>query len=1729
MKCAECPDGATGSSCQMCLNGYFRQNKKCVKCKCQAETSFSGCTRRGRCRCLPRFAGRTCNKCADGFEHFPKCTPVNKNMECLCHPMTAWSVCPSRDHGRCHCKSTKYGGRYCNECAPGRVNFPQCEFEDSPLRNSDLEKDSNGQIVLQRSTRNLKRGNRQYYGYRGSRPNYYDLDQRLTDLETKHTELIYMWDDLQHHVAEKTRYLSQFLMDEEGMVPVFNQTLHELEKMVDDVDKNMCQKVKTWTYFEPEIEKLQIHASNTNSRSEDIADFKELKRQLEDVLRKDDLLLSNQTYEDLVDLYELSIVRFESIYGLIMDQGHDIICRSKRIYEIEDVVNFFYNETEFADILKTDYSKILPENFNCSNADELDVALKAFEEDREILNGIDTYEGDVSKMTKKNIYKMDKIDRFLEQYFEHDFNNLDERAMQLHCNHSEVQTQITDFSGQWLRSDKKMPRAIIHEFCSNSTNDCQTKYPADIQCENSDAMKSVFEMFEEFDQKLQEYEDAVAKSVQILTENGENIKKFAQEKRLDALLTDGNWKTPVWKNVAGSEVYKNYKTKFQRRVHDGIRSLEFIENAYFIYKNVSVFEEICANLTGDADLEKCNEKISTEILGRRRRQVDWTEVEVDFEASGDSDYDDEDDYGDKEDEVLDERVEPLGCDSMGFVEEELCKELEEVHDKSNLLNERDSLLDDELKELKEDYQNNLREWCKPPENKKLMDDLRELGVSDQDVIQECQEQNDTIYRQYEDFLLELEAELERENEEELEPENGGENPKSKEEEIIEAIMSIDVETPPEESVFDELKNEAENVVDTYAEQEISTLSQHLHGKKRGRREIDLCPQNLTLADFVDNKDDYECSLTNFDKEIEDQIQSQKKVSDKIKDELEEIDELLSEIKSFSSNAEEILKSLSRSGLPAQIVHPEEVKNGVSKIMELPNVVTESFKDSSIGLDIHFSMQTEPHYANLFYLGNEEDFKKDPTKRRKRRKRENKIKGDGIFVSLEGHNDDECAQDSDAWMLKVDIFTKEGDHLTLNAVIKDDQDGGRFINVRLLQRLNRFELLVRSTNIAKDSEMSTNKLVQCRDEDGAEDQSCSRDFKSLELGENSPRVLFSDQKPKMIMSERPKRLRTNAKKESDCLELENCKKIFWCLIDQLPELEERQDYIEENELRKIVSPPGLSYLHPPANLAGRAVGFVGLKINHNEALHPSYEPTADTKFNFIVKNDFIVPEEYKDSDARECTRYNAEGKISIDSAALGKQLNIFTDSFDKALADTQKCINDDVCESEDSAAVVFVSEMYDVDVSKDFNIFTFTAGTLAISNGEIVLNKSDGEREAKSLKNLESCRGKHCDIKMGITFGGINHGKKGSNKAYGRIFINDNKGQNLIGSFFKSLPLTEDSSQFWIETAGNALTFYGQEGHVVKHKIVANDNFNFRSDINEIINGECADCTTFDVTPFSPLNTIAGISNVTSTCEQIPSLDLHLDESSVFYQLKPDKEDNLTEIFKPELDRFGLMGHTHFNYSLNDLKARALGVRTQFTVHECAKSPKYQNILQYVVKFFDEDQEFDKVYRMDSFTDFDQIVEERPETVQIMIEDCKSVVIKLHCHQHRFPLKLGEENDLLIYYRKEGEYKEILEEYQYDEAMIFSSSGLEKPFTESCPKETRKDKEGASRCKKKCTEKRLQLGANNNSLTFSKLELFKPVVSDFKNTVNMLAYTNLQTCPTEEAENQLYYCQFPYRV
>ena len=77
---------------------------------------------------------------------------------------------------------------------------------------------------------------------------------------------------------------------------------------------------------------------------------------------------------------------------------------------------------------------------------------------------------------------------------------------------------------------------------------------------------------------------------------------------------------------------------------------------------------------------------------------------------------------------------------------------------------------------------------------------------------------------------------------------------------------------------------------------------------------------------------------------------------------------------------------------------------------------------------------------------------------------------------------------------------------------------------------------------------------------------------------------------------------------------------------------------------------------------------------------------------------------------------------------------------------------------------------------------------------------------------------------------------------------------------------------------------------------------------------------------SAMDTLSSVKNVASTCEQIPTLDLHLKQSSVFYELKHKDPQSWPEVFKPELDRHGLMGHTYLNATLYKLQSRALGIR-----------------------------------------------------------------------------------------------------------------------------------------------------------------------------------------------------------
>lgn len=96
----------------------------------------------GACICKANFTGHTCEQCAAGFFNHPTCEP------CACDPtgvvydgksnwnstlyvfLSLLSACDQR--GQCHCKAN-FGGRQCNQCAPGKRTFDEyMYFYDIP-------------------------------------------------------------------------------------------------------------------------------------------------------------------------------------------------------------------------------------------------------------------------------------------------------------------------------------------------------------------------------------------------------------------------------------------------------------------------------------------------------------------------------------------------------------------------------------------------------------------------------------------------------------------------------------------------------------------------------------------------------------------------------------------------------------------------------------------------------------------------------------------------------------------------------------------------------------------------------------------------------------------------------------------------------------------------------------------------------------------------------------------------------------------------------------------------------------------------------------------------------------------------------------------------------------------------------------------------------------------------------------------------------------------------------------------------------------------------------------------------------------------------------------------------------------------------------------------------------------------------------------------------------------
>ena len=80
----------------------------------------------GKCECKEAFRGADdCSACADGYYDYPNC----KECECFSNGTVLQDsgipFCVAAGVLQCPCKEN-FAGAFCNECAEGYFNFPEC-------------------------------------------------------------------------------------------------------------------------------------------------------------------------------------------------------------------------------------------------------------------------------------------------------------------------------------------------------------------------------------------------------------------------------------------------------------------------------------------------------------------------------------------------------------------------------------------------------------------------------------------------------------------------------------------------------------------------------------------------------------------------------------------------------------------------------------------------------------------------------------------------------------------------------------------------------------------------------------------------------------------------------------------------------------------------------------------------------------------------------------------------------------------------------------------------------------------------------------------------------------------------------------------------------------------------------------------------------------------------------------------------------------------------------------------------------------------------------------------------------------------------------------------------------------------------------------------------------------------------------------------------------------------
>ncbi|KAL1280547.1 hypothetical protein QQF64_015147 [Cirrhinus molitorella] len=120
--CARCPQGTTGSRCEICDDGFYGDplgeygpSKQCQPCQCYGhmdQNAVGNCDHRtGECRkCLDHSTGPKCENCEEGYYHS---YPTEPCQACNCNRQGSVSnSCNNR--GQCKCKEG-YDGLKCDK------------------------------------------------------------------------------------------------------------------------------------------------------------------------------------------------------------------------------------------------------------------------------------------------------------------------------------------------------------------------------------------------------------------------------------------------------------------------------------------------------------------------------------------------------------------------------------------------------------------------------------------------------------------------------------------------------------------------------------------------------------------------------------------------------------------------------------------------------------------------------------------------------------------------------------------------------------------------------------------------------------------------------------------------------------------------------------------------------------------------------------------------------------------------------------------------------------------------------------------------------------------------------------------------------------------------------------------------------------------------------------------------------------------------------------------------------------------------------------------------------------------------------------------------------------------------------------------------------------------------------------------------------------------------------